>query len=247
MGLYQRRFEDKLTSPVIFDGDLKIFLRITKLCVLTRHVLMPRCKLDRDPTCILHNKRHQRSAEDGLGVAKSPETEQKHRNQECLCLLQQWNLIVPLQSQPHPKIRQGGQGLAVVCIADPHPPSQLLAIELALSFGWELLGAWPLGVACRGHRGQTCSQGRYRDGRMQIKRQDSRFGVCGPDSSRPLEAIGRSRLWTNRNHHADISLVRISERAMTAFVSVVRGCKNMCVLSALFLLLEEVSGQCERG
>jgi predicted dehydrogenase len=30
------------------------------------------------------------------------------------------------------------QGLAVVCIADPHPPSQLLAIELAQSFGWEL-------------------------------------------------------------------------------------------------------------
>ncbi|XP_010434677.1 PREDICTED: uncharacterized protein LOC104718606 isoform X1 [Camelina sativa] len=30
------------------------------------------------------------------------------------------------------------QGLAVVCIADPHPPSQLLAIELAQSFNWEL-------------------------------------------------------------------------------------------------------------
>ncbi|KFK32181.1 hypothetical protein AALP_AA6G208100 [Arabis alpina] len=30
------------------------------------------------------------------------------------------------------------QSLSVVCIADPHPPSQLLAIELARSFGWEL-------------------------------------------------------------------------------------------------------------
>lgn len=30
------------------------------------------------------------------------------------------------------------QGLSVVCIADPHPPSQHLAIELARSCGWEL-------------------------------------------------------------------------------------------------------------
>ncbi|VVB12120.1 unnamed protein product [Arabis nemorensis] len=37
--LYQRSFEDKLTSPVILDGVLKNVLRITKLCVLTGHVM----------------------------------------------------------------------------------------------------------------------------------------------------------------------------------------------------------------
>ncbi|KAG2263932.1 hypothetical protein Bca52824_071011 [Brassica carinata] len=30
------------------------------------------------------------------------------------------------------------QNLAVVSIADPHPPSQLLAVELARSFNWDL-------------------------------------------------------------------------------------------------------------
>lgn len=30
------------------------------------------------------------------------------------------------------------EGVAVVCIADPHPPSQQLALELAHSFNWPL-------------------------------------------------------------------------------------------------------------
>lgn len=61
--------------------------------------------------------------------------------------------------------------------------------------------------------------------------------VCGPDAYRDLPRLleevdygqkGINTLLSLEETYADISPVRISENAITAFVSVMRGCNNMC-------------------